>query len=82
MKSITLILSLLLGSLGFAQTFLWDTNDTIETNLDLNTTVQLPMYQSAVGGGPVTLAIEVIYNDIPQSWDGMVCILESDLVSF
>ena len=30
--------------------------------------------QSVVGNDTVTLAIEIIYNDIPQSWDGMVCI--------
>lgn len=74
MKTITLLLSLAFLTSGFAQTFQWDTNDTIETNLDQNTTVLLPMFQSAVGNDTVTLGIEIIYNDIPQSWDGMVCI--------
>ncbi|MBL4862531.1 MAG: T9SS type A sorting domain-containing protein [Crocinitomicaceae bacterium] len=57
-----------------AQTFTWVTNDTIETNLALNTTVLLKMEQAAIGTDSVTLGIEVIYNDIPSSWDGMVCI--------
>ena len=74
MKTITLLLSLAFLTSGFAQTFQWDTNDTIQTNLDLNTTVQLPIYQSAIGNDTVTLGIEIIHNDLPQSWDGMVCI--------
>ena len=76
MKSLYLILAVsgLLSFQSFGQTFTWDTNDTIETNLALNTTVQLPTYQSAIGTDTVTLAIEVIYNDIPATWDGMICI--------
>ena len=57
-----------------AQTFTWSTNSTIETNLALNTTVQLPTHQLAVGTDTVTLGIEVIHNDIPLTWDGMLCI--------
>ena len=57
-----------------AQTFNWVTTNTIETNLDLNTTVLLKMEQSAVGTDTVTLGIEVTYNDLPAAWDGMVCI--------
>lgn len=76
MKAIYLTLAIcgLLSFQSFGQTFTWDTNDTIETNLALNTTVQLPMFQSAIGTDTVTLAIEIIYNDIPATWDGMVCI--------
>lgn len=55
-------------------TFQWDTNDTIEVNLNPNTYDQYPMYQSAVGNDTVTLAIEIIHNDLPPSWDGMVCV--------
>lgn len=59
----------------FAQTtFQWDTNDTIEVNLNQNTYDQYPMYQSVVGNDTVTLGIEIIYNDLPASWDGMVCV--------
>jgi len=60
---------------AFAQTtFQWDTNDTIEVNLNQNTYDQYPMYQSVVGNDTVTLGVEIIYNDLPASWDGMVCV--------
>jgi hypothetical protein len=59
---------------GIGQTFQWDTENTIDTNLNLNTYDQYPMYQSALGNDTVTLAIEVIHNDLPATWDGMLCI--------
>lgn len=74
MKKLLLILFVGLGFSGLSQTFQWDTNDTIEVNLTPNTTEQYPTYQSAIGNDTVTLAIEVIYNDIPATWDGMLCI--------
>lgn len=74
MKKVLLIAACFSGFVSNAQTFQWDTNDSIEENLALNTTVQFPLYQSAVGTDTVTLAIEVIYNDLPASWDGMLCI--------
>lgn len=74
MKKLTIILFAAFGFTAYGQTFQWDTNDTIETNLTPNTTEQYPTYQSAIGQDTVTLAIEVIYNDIPASWDGMLCI--------
>jgi hypothetical protein len=76
MKSLyfTLAVFSLISFQSFAQTFDWVTNDTIETNLALNTTVQLKMEQTAVGNDTVTLGIEVIHNDLPSGWDGMLCI--------
>ena len=75
MKTILLATMAFVSITAAAQsTFQWDTNDTIETNLNLNTYDQYPMYQSAVGNDTVTLAIEIIHNDLPQSWDGMVCV--------
>lgn len=68
------VVSLFLSTMGIAQTFTWVTNDTIETNLALNTTVLLKMEQEAVGTDTVVLGIEVIYNDLPAAWDGMLCI--------
>lgn len=59
---------------AFSQTFTWTTNDSVVENLALNTTVQFPLHQAAVGTDTVTLAIEVIYNDLPATWDGMLCI--------
>lgn len=74
MKKLSLILFVCLGFSAMSQTFQWDTNDTIEVNLTPNTTAQYPTYQSAIGNDTVTLAIEVIHNDIPATWDGMLCI--------
>ena len=39
---------------SFGQTFDWVTGNTIETNLDLNTTVLLKMEQTAIGADTVT----------------------------
>jgi len=74
MKTTLLSFCVILSSASMAQTFQWDTNDTITTNLALNTTEQYPMYQSAIGTDTVVLGIEIIYNDLPAAWDGMVCI--------
>jgi len=72
------VLTALLAAAAFTSsaqsTFQWDTNDTIEVNLNPNTYDQYPMYQSVVGNDTVTLAIEIIHNDLPQTWDGMVCV--------
>ena len=62
-----------------SQTFQWTTPQTVEENLAQNTTVQFPLHQQAIGTDTVTLGIEIIYNDIPQTWDGMVCIYGSCL---
>lgn len=74
MKTLVLAICAVLGSSVSAQTFTWETTNTVETNLAPNTTIQYPLYLNAVGNDTVTLAIEVIYNDIPNTWDGMVCI--------
>ncbi len=74
MKTLLLAACTLIGSAAIAQTFTWETTNTVETNLAQNQTIQYPLYLNAVGNDSVTLAIEVIYNDVPQSWDGMVCI--------
>jgi hypothetical protein len=75
MKKLISTLLLVTGAyFAQAQTFQWTTNDSVEENLALNTTVQFPLHMVAVGSDTVTLGIEVIYNDIPQTWDGMLCI--------
>lgn len=75
MKTLLLLSAMTLTGSVFSQTtFQWDTPNTIEVNLNQNTYDQYPMYQSVVGNDTVTLAIEIIYNDLPQSWDGMVCV--------
>lgn len=74
MKTLLLAACTFIGGAAMSQTFTWETTNTVETNLDQNQTVQYPLYLNAVGNDTVTLGIEVIYNDVPQSWDGMVCI--------
>ncbi len=74
MKTILLAVCTLIAGATTAQTFTWSTSNTVETNLATNTTEQYPLYLDAVGNDTVTLAIEVIYNDLPQAWDGMLCI--------
>lgn len=73
-KLLLTILSFSVLSVSAQSTFQWDTNDTIEVNLNANTYDQYPMYQSVTGNDTVTLQIEIIYNDLPQAWDGMVCV--------
>ena len=74
MKTLLLAVCTFIGGAAMAQTFSWETTNTVETNLAQNQTIQYPLYLNAVGNDTVTLAIEVIYNDVPQAWDGMVCI--------
>ncbi len=74
MKTLILAVCTLIGGVATAQTFTWETTNTVEADLAANTTIQYPLYINAVGTDTVTLAIEVIYNDVPQAWDGMVCI--------
>ncbi|XOV65828.1 MAG: T9SS type A sorting domain-containing protein [Fluviicola sp.] len=75
MKTLLLLSALIITESAFSQsTFQWDTNDSIDVNLDANVTAQYPLYINAVGNDTVTLGIEVIYNDVPQAWDGMLCI--------
>ena len=76
MKSFCFTLAIfgLMSFQSFAQTFDWVIGNTIETNLALNTTVQLKMEQLEVGNNTITLGIEVVHNDLPSGWDGMLCI--------
>jgi hypothetical protein len=57
-----------------AQTFEWTTNDSVVENLTQNSTAMFPLHQKAIGNDTIVLAVEIIYNDIPSAWDGMVCI--------
>lgn len=55
-----------------AQTFEWTTNDSVVENLTQNSTAMFPLHQKAIGNDTIVLAVEIIYNDIPSAWDGMV----------
>ncbi len=81
MKSIfTLLCLVAIGLTGSAQTsFSWSPNDSIVTNLSPNTYTELKIKQIKQQPGSLDLAIEVVYNDIPATWDGMVCVFGSCL---
>lgn len=73
-RNLIVTIALMTAFTASSQTFSWTTNDTVQENLAFNTTVQFPMYMVAIGTDTVTLGIEVIYNDLPLYWDGMLCI--------
>ncbi len=54
--------------------FNWSPNDSIVTNLSPNTYTELKIKQIKQTSDTLRLAIEVTYNDIPATWDGMVCV--------
>lgn len=63
------------SALTIAQTsFNWTLNDSIVTDIDANSYTELKIEQTNVSGGDLNLAIEVVYNDIPATWDGMICV--------
>lgn len=74
MNKIILGLSLLISGITFSQSFTWVDGKTIETDIVANTTVQLKIEQLAIPGDSVTLGIEVVERQIPNSWDGMLCV--------
>ncbi len=76
MKNIFLaiIATLLVISIN-AQTFTWTPNDSIVQDIDANGTAVLKMEQEVIGNDDtLLLKVKTIYNDIPASWDGMLCI--------
>lgn len=52
----------------------WTLNDSIVTDIDANSYTELKIEQTNISGNDLDLGIEIVYNDIPASWDGMVCI--------
>lgn len=76
MKNIlSTIIVLSISMVTMAQTsFNWTLNDSIVTDIDANSYTELKIEQTNISGGDLDLAIEVIYNDIPSTWDGMVCV--------
>ncbi len=60
---------------GISQTaFDWYPNDTIQTTVPSTTSSLLKIEQINLTGDTLDLGIEVIYKDVPASWDGMVCV--------
>jgi len=52
----------------------WTLNDSIVTDIDANSYTELKIEQTNISGTNLDLGIEIVYNDIPSTWDGMVCI--------
>ena len=65
---------LVFSFMGFAQSFSFYPTDSIVVNPPANTYSQYYIYQSNDSEGDIYLSAEIIYNDIPSTYDGMVCI--------
>jgi hypothetical protein len=76
MKNIYLFAFLFSTTLNFnAQTaFSWFPNDTLIQDIDPNIYTDVHIDQVNNTNDTLVLGMEVIYNDIPSSWDGMLCV--------
>lgn len=82
MKKLILIAILSGLSLNFmAQTFTNSPNDTIALNLPGNFYSELPIYQINQTTDTLRMSVEVVYNDVPSGWDGMICVFGNCLGS-
>lgn len=58
-----------------AQTsFGWLPNDTIIQDVDPNSYTEMLIEQQNLTNDTLQLEIEVVYNDAPSTWDGMICL--------
>lgn len=73
-KLVLLIFGAFLFQNSYSQTFEMYPNDTIQTDLDPNAYTELKIHQINLTQATLNLGIEVLHNDIPVSWDGMVCV--------
>jgi len=76
MKNIYLFAFLFITTLNFnAQTsFSWFPNDTLIQNIDPDIYTDVHIDQVNNTNDTLVLGMEVVYNDIPSSWDGMLCV--------
>jgi hypothetical protein len=77
MKKIILssIITLMLTTISHGQTaFSWSPNDTIIQTVDPLLYTEMDIHQINLTSDTLELGIEVVYNDIPAAWDGMICI--------
>jgi hypothetical protein len=82
MKKLVLIAILSGFSLNFmGQTFTNSPNDSIVLNLPGNHYSELPIYQINQTSDTLRMSVEVVYNDVPAGWDGMICVFGSCLGS-
>lgn len=57
-----------------AQTsFSWSPNDTIIQDVDPDLYTEMLIEQVNLTGDSLVLGVEVVYNDAPDTWDGMIC---------
>lgn len=75
MKTLILGALLFVGIQSFSQTaFDWYPNDTVVMNVDADSYTQIYIEQVNQTGDTLNLEIEMIYSDVPTSWDGMICV--------
>jgi hypothetical protein len=73
-KAIFIALAIISIANANAQTsFSWSPNDTIVQNVDPNLYTEMLIEQVNQNGDTLLLGIEVVYNDAPATWDGMIC---------
>lgn len=81
----TVLSSILIAaaSMAFAQnTFVFSPSDTVIQTIPNNSYSQTYIYEENQTSDSLTLGVEIVSNDIPASWDGMVCIYGFCLVNF
>jgi hypothetical protein len=54
--------------------FGWLPNDTIIQNVDPNSYTEMLIEQQNLTNDTLQLEVEVVYNDAPTTWDGMICL--------
>ena len=75
MKTILLLLTIVSVQISFAQvSYEWTDNDSIVQDVDANASTQLKIEQTNISNSGLLLGVEIVYNDIPSTWDGMVCV--------
>lgn len=75
MKKNTFIAFCLLSLSSFGQvSFDWYPNDSIVTAIDANNYTELKIEQINQTSDTLNLEIEIVYRNVPSSWDGMICV--------
>jgi hypothetical protein len=74
-KISTLVFGVLISSVCYGQiSFSWAPTQVFNETLDPNATVLLKIQQVNNTNDTLYLGIEITQNDIPATWDGMVCV--------
>ena len=62
--------------------FTFSPTDTVIQDIPDNSYTQIYIYEENQTGDSLTLGVEIVSNQMPTSWDGMVCIYGTCLVTF